>query len=176
MFEEYLQDSSEFLIMARQLSRAREDKKARRYYRVSVFCEAGAIEAFANYIADSFAKAETLTPLEIAFLSDKVLTFEKGKQIQKVEFHKLDEKLRFLLNKFVPKFDFAGIPWFRFMELKDLRDSLLHPRETDDETSIPDYDKKVSEGLSAIIKIMTSLSKGIFGKPLRRRLIDLIPD
>jgi hypothetical protein len=176
MFEEYLQDSHEFLLNARCSSRSQDDRTAKRYYRASAFCASGAIEAFVNYIADSFARAEALTPLEIAFLSDKVLTFDKGKQVERVEFHRIDEKLRLLLDKFVPEFDFARTCWCKFLELKQLRDSLVHPRKDEDGTGIAEYDRNVSGGLSAIIEVMNSLSSGIFNKPLRKQLLDLIPE
>ena len=76
MFEEYLQDSYEFFILARQASKKSEERTARRYFRASVFYAAGAIEAFTNYIADSLAKAQTLSIHEISFLNDKALVFD----------------------------------------------------------------------------------------------------
>ena len=60
MFEEYLQDSYIFLSIAEEASKKPNEREARRYYRASVFYAAGAIEAFVNYIADSFAQAESL--------------------------------------------------------------------------------------------------------------------
>lgn len=179
MFEEYLQDSYEFLTKAQETSKLLNDREAKRYYRASVFYAAGAMEAFLNYIADSFAKAESLTPHEIAFLNDKNLVFsiDKVKVVEKVEFHKLDDKLRLLLRKFVPSFDFKTNPsWSRLIEFKDLRDSLVHPRQTDDESDLAEYKKKVSTGMSAIIEIMNCISKGIFKRPLRKQLLDLIPE
>ncbi len=176
MFEEYLQDSHYFLVKAREASRTSNDREARRYYRASVFYAAGAIEAFVNYIADSFDKAGSLTSLETAFLCDKALTFDKGKLVEKVEFHRLDDKLRLLIRKFVPGFSFTSVHWPGFMEFKDLRDSLIHPRQSEDETELVHYEKKVSLGLSAIIEIMNCISRGIFNKPLRKQLLDLIPE
>lgn len=176
MFEEYLQDSHKFLVKARDASKTSNDREARCYYRASVFYAAGAMEAFVNYIADSFAKAGSLTPLETAFLSDKALTFEKGKLVDKVEFHRLDDKLRLLIRKFVPSFSFGSVPWSVLMDFKDFRDLLVHPRQIEDETKIADYEKKVASGLSAIIEIMNCISKGIFKKPLRNQLLDLIPE
>ena len=72
MFEEYLQDSYEFFILARQASKKSEERTARRYFRASVFYAA----AFTNYIADSLAKAQTLSIHEISFLNDKALVFD----------------------------------------------------------------------------------------------------
>ena len=176
MFEDYLQDSYEFLEIAQETDKTSGERQARRYYRASVFYAAGAIEAFVNYIADSFAKAQSLSPVVIAFLSDKILTFDKGKLVERVEFHGLDEKLRLLLDRFVPDFDFNSASWSRLMAFKELRDRLVHPRQHEDETDVAEYQMMVCAGLSAVIEIMNCLSQGIFGKPIRRQLLDLIPE
>lgn len=176
MFEEYLQDSYNFLSIADGALKASNDREARRYYRASVFYTAGAIEAFANYIADSFEKARSLTNHETAFLNDKRLVFSVGRGLtERAEFHSIDDKLHLLLNKFVPDFDFSTGAWSTFMQFKNFRDSLVHPRQIDDETNIADYQTKVRAGLSSTISLMNSLSKGIFKRPLRKQLLDLIP-
>jgi len=175
MFEEYLQDSYEFFEIARK---TKKDREARRYYRAAVFYATGAIEAFTNYIADSFAQAESLMPHEIAFLNDKSLIFDprKGDLKEKVDYHKLDEKLRVLIKKFMPGFDFKGIAWSSLMELKDFRDSLVHPRQSEDEKTTSEYQAKVRRGLAGVIEIINCLSIGIFKKSLRKKLLDLIPE
>jgi hypothetical protein len=177
MFEEYLQDAYEFLSVGERMSGNSNDREARRYFRASVFYAAGAMEAFVNYIADAFAKAGSITPHEISFLNDKALVFsvEKGLN-EKNEFHKLEDKARLLIRKFSPTFDFQSITWIRFMEFKDFRDSLVHPRQIEDETATTDYRKKVRTGLKAIIEVMNVISQGMFQKPLRKQLLDLIPE
>ena len=179
MFEEYLQDAQIFLGMAREAARENDDRSARRYYRASVFYTAGAIEAFLNYIADSFAKASNLTPHEIAYINDKNLYFapEKLKMMERTEFHRLEDKLKFLIKRFSPDFNFSkNLDWTKLMEFKDFRDSLVHPRQHEDQTSMDEYQKRVSLGLSGVIGVMNSISEEVFGKPLRRNLRDLIPD
>jgi hypothetical protein len=177
MFEEYLQDSYEFLSKAGQLSKNASDREAKRYFRASVFYALGAIEAFVNYHADAFTKAGSLTPHETSFLNDKALVFLFDKGLtERNEFHRLDEKLRLLIYKFVPDFDFQSKTWVKFMEFKDFRDSLVHPRQIEDETATTDYRDKVGSGLKAIIELMDFISKGMFQKPLRRQLLDLIPE
>jgi len=176
MFEEYLQDSYKFLGTACAAKNASDDREAKRYYRASVFYAAGAMESFLNYIADSFAQAKSLSPVEIAFLNDKTLTFDKGKLVEKIEFHRIDEKLRLLLHIFVSDFDFNSSAWSRLMAFKDLRDSLVHPRHSDDAMETGEYQNKVSIGLAAVIEIMNCLSKGIFKNPLRKQLLDLMPE
>jgi hypothetical protein len=175
MFEEYLQDSFEFLQIAQQASSERE---ARRYYRASAFYASGAIEAFVNYVADSFSKAGNLPPHTIAFLNDKVLIFSLRKVDveEKTEFHRLDEKLRVLIRLFEPDFSFDNTAWSSLMQFKELRDSLVHPKESEDERTASDYDKELRGGIAGIIKIMNEVSLRIFGKPLRKQLLDLIPE
>ncbi len=177
MFEEYLQDAYEFLLVAEKRSKDSNPRESRRYYRASVFYASGAMEAFINYIADSFEKAKSLTPHETSFLNDKALVFSVEKGLyEKNAFHKLDDKIRFLIRRFSQSFDFKSVTWVKFMEFKDFRDSLVHPRQIEDETSIADYHKKVRTGLKAIIEVMDVISTGTFQKPLRRQLLDLIPE
>lgn len=175
MFEDYLQDSYEFLQIARSSTEIRE---ARRYYRASTFCIASAIEAFVNYIADSLAKADQLPQHELAFLNDKVLIFsgEKGELLRKDEFHRLDEKLRCILKRFSPGYNFNNQNWSDFKELKKFRDSLVHPRQADDEVPISDYNRILTRGIRAIIELMNIVLRDMFGQPLRKQLLDLIPE
>jgi hypothetical protein len=178
MFEEYLQDAYEFFQTAKKFGEARDERAARRFYRAAVFYASGAIEAFVNYIADSFARAESLSPQEIAFLNDKKLSFSTDKftLIERPEYHRLEDKLKLLIRKFVPNFNFNSKSWSRTLEFKDFRDSLVHPRQSEDETSINEYEKKLRRGMAGTIEIMNLVSKGIFKKPLRKQLLDLIPE
>ena len=175
MFEDYLQDSYEFFSIASQSS---DDRQSRQYFRASVFCAGAAIEAFLNYVADSFAQAENLPAHERAFLNDKMLFFspKKMKTLERTEYHKLEDKLRVLIHRFLPSFDFNSPGWSGLMEFKKFRDSLVHPRKYEDETEILDYKVRVRAGISAILQIMNQISKGVFSMPLRRKLLDLIPE
>jgi hypothetical protein len=175
MFEEYLQDASEFFEEAKK---ATDVRIARRYYRAAIFYTSGAMEAFVNYIADTFEKGGTFTPHEIAFLTDKNLTFsqKKWELIEKTEYHKVEDKIRFLLKKFSPEFDFNNQAWSSLMSLKDIRDSLIHPRNAEDETTANEYRKILSTGLHGVISTMNSVSVAIFKKPLRLQILDLKPE
>ena len=57
MFEEYLKDSSELFKIAEKYSKQSNEIEAKRYYRVAIFCASSAMEAFINYIGDSYKKA-----------------------------------------------------------------------------------------------------------------------
>ena len=178
MFEEYLRDASSFFLKAEKAAENSMEHEARSYYRASVFCVSSAVEAFVNYTADSFAKAETLPPHEIAFLNDKTIIFsvDKGQAEGKIEFHKLEDKLKVLLRRFVKGFDFKCTAWNGLMDFKKFRNSLVHPRQIEDETPLSDYRVKIRKGLAGIIEVMNSISKGIYRKPLRKQLLDLIPE
>lgn len=177
MFEEYLQDSYEFFALGKKLAEKGNNREARRYYRSSVFYALGGIEAFVNYHADSFAKAGSLTDHEVSFLNDKAIVFSVRKgTTERTEYHKLDDKLRLLVGKFATEFDFQSRAWVKFMEFKNFRDSLVHPRQADDEMAATEYRKRISDGLRAIIELMDTASRGMFQKPLRKQLLDLIPE
>jgi hypothetical protein len=176
MFEDYLQDSDEFVRKGIQLSNNSEIREARRYYRAAVFYAAGAMEAFVNYIADSFEKADSLTQFETAYLNDKALAVNDGKVIEKQEFHRLEDKIKLLLKKFSVVFDLGCSSWNDFLKIKKLRDDLIHPRKSEDTMDVQDYQLTISRGLTGIIDIMNYMSIGIFQKPLRRQLLDLIPE
>jgi hypothetical protein len=41
---------------------------------------------------------------------------------------------------------------------------------------VNEYEKKLRRGMAGTIEIMNLVSKGIFKKPLRKQLLDLIPE
>lgn len=173
MFEDYLEDSYYFAEKANELS---EEREIKRYYRASVFYAISAIEAFINYIGDIFARGEVFQPYEIAFLTDKKFSISGGnfEIIEQMEYHKLEDKIRFLICKFIPDFDFFHNPaWSRFLEFKKFRDAIIHPRQNENNIEIIEYKQNLTNGLSSIIEIMNSLCLGIFERPLRKKLIDL---
>ena len=177
MFEDYLQDSHSFLLLADKAASVADEQKARRYYRASIFCAYGAIEAFVNHIAASFAEADSLGPFEACFLNDETQVFSVKKGVTKrTEFHQIEDKLRLLLSKFISGFDFQSRTWVKLSEFKKLRNSLVHPRQPEDETTLEEYHKLVTASLSEIINLMNVVSEGIFKQPLRKQLLDLVPD
>lgn len=173
MFEDYLEDSNYFAVKA---SKASNEREAKRCYRVAVFCGMSAIEAFINYIGDTFAQGNTLQPCEIAFLTDKKFDVSGGtfQIFQQTEYHKFKDKLKFLICKFAPDFDFEHtLCWSRLLEFKKFRDAITHPRQDEDEIDSAEYKKKIETGLSSAIEIMNYLCEGIFKRSLRRKLLDL---
>ena len=178
MFEEYLQDASAFFDEGRSAAECGDIKKSRRYYRGAVFYTFSAMEAYVNFIADTFEKGGNLPRHEIAFLTDKTLVFSNKKWdvVEKTEFHAIEDKIKFLLSKFSPGFDFTNPSWVSLMELKQTRNSLIHPKQTEDETSVEEYHKKLRSGMRGAISTMNSVSEAIFKRTLRQQILDLKPE
>jgi hypothetical protein len=173
MFEDYLEDAYFFVTQASKQPSVREQQ---RFYRAAVFYAYSSLEAFVNYIAEAFAVGNTLEQFESAFLLDRRFGLQGGefKVLTSLEFHRLEDKLRFLLHKFSPEYDLAKEPsWNRVLALKELRDSIVHPRTEEDEICTSDYQNRLSSGLNSAIEIIDKLCQGIFSRPLRKKLLDL---
>lgn len=178
MFEEYLKDSSELFKIAETYSKKSNEIEAKRYYRVAIFCASSAMEAFINYIGDSYKKAESSNKHGIAFLNDKQIIFDpkKGKTIQQTRYYSITDKIKFLIMMFVMDFDFCTNKYWSYYNIfKKLRDSLIHPKLFDDETDLLVYKDVFQKGLTGIIELMDIISKGIFTKGLRQNILDLKP-
>ena len=173
MFEDYLIDSYSFYLKGNSCT---EGRKAKMYFRASIFYAVSSIEAFSNYLADTFNQGNSLTQFEIAFLLDKKIVFdnEKIEVKQRIEYHRIEDKLKVLIKIFVKEFDFTSQDWSYFIEFKKFRDRLVHPRDSEDEIQIKEYENIIKRGLSSIINIMNTISKGIFRKHLRKQLLELI--
>lgn len=173
MFEDYLEDSNYFAVKA---SKANNERESKRYYRAAVFCTMSAVEAFTNYVGDILSQGEILQSYEVAFLTDRKFDISGGtfQILDQMEYHKLEDKLKLLISKFIPDFSFDKTPiWSRLFELKKLRDTITHPRQDGDETDIAEYRRILTTGLSSAIEIMDLLAKGVFKRPLRKKLLDL---
>lgn len=178
MFEDYLKDSNEFFLTASEAKSNNDITKARRFYRVSIMCAFSAIESFVNYTAKSFEEANNLDKLELCFLTDKELYFSSTQGIKtRIKFNPLDEKLKVLIKRFHPTYDFGkSVEWSNLVSFKDFRDSLIHSRKNEDMTSLSEYDMQVKSGFKSVIKLMDLISQGMYQKPLRKNLLDLLPD
>jgi hypothetical protein len=173
VFEDYLQDAHELFAQAKAST---DDRNARRLYRAAVFYTAAAVEAFVNYVADTLKKGERFEAYEIAFLTDHRFGLNCGKfqVLSQSEFHRLEDKLVFLITKFGAPLDRARNPaWSRFQEFRKLRDAITHPRQDEDEISLARYKKSVTSGLTSSIEIIDCLCVGIFRRHVRRKILDL---
>lgn len=179
MFEEYLIDAREFYDIAKKAKQQGEIREAQRYYRAAVFYTASALEAFVNYVAQGFELTPSFPPHEAAFLNDRELVFDprKGELVERVRYYAIEDKVRFLIRQFNPNYSLGtSKEWSRFLEFKEFRDGLIHPRQSDDDTSVERYDEILRDGLSCIISLMNVMAKGIYKRPLRKKVLDLVPD
>jgi len=175
LYDEYLRDSYDFAMDAIS-NKNWNEKLKQRYFRVSIFCGMAAIEAFVNNIADILSYTKMMCENEKAFLLDKKMILENDKFIisEQNEFHKIEDKIKFLLSKYVKDFDFGcNRCWSDFISLKRKRDFLIHSRSEEDDTKIIDYESIVKNGITSINKIMDYLCLGIKNKKLRTQIRDL---
>src|SRR5688572_26520626 len=124
MFEDYLQDAYCFFELAENSTIECNEREAKMYYRASVFCTASALEAFINFIGDTFKQGNNLDKLEIAFLNDKILELSPSKAIieEKLKFNSIDGKVKFLIKRFSVPIDIStSVHWQNFLKFKQLR-------------------------------------------------------
>ena len=176
MFEEYLFDAD--YLRKRALENKKTDERiARRYHRLSIFCLFSALESYINYITDIFKDNHKIDYSLRLFLNDKKLVFSDTKGlIEKDEYHRVEEKIRLLNIIFDCKISFNKKEWSDFKNFKQTRDKLVHSRMDEDYTNLNKYEKEIATGLKSIIYIMNLLSVGIFSKPIRKKILDIIPD
>jgi len=173
MFEDYLEDARYFIDVA---GSSPGDSEKRRGYRAAVFAGVAAIEAFVNYVGETLGQGGHFPPHEIAFLTDKAFGPEKGqfKMLDRRDFHSLEDKVRFLIHKFSPEFEFSSNPlWPQFVQFKQFRDSITHPHQADDPNFPDDYRDKAGRGLSTVVQLIALLCRAVFDRPLRPQLMDL---
>lgn len=171
MFDDYLEDA---YALATQAKDIKDERVVRKYYRASIFYAMSAIEAFINYLADSFAHSNRLKDYELGFLKDMKFGYANGKIKEVYEHHNIEDKLKFLIYKFCPNLDLATDPsWGNFTEFKKFRNTIVHPREEEDTVTLSDYKNQLAKGISSIIEIMNHLCKGILGQNLRKGLLEL---
>lgn len=173
MFEEYLQDSHHF---GSEALSTINDREAKRSYRAAIFYAASSMESFINFISEILSESGELAAYEVALLFDKRFALENGKfeLIDRFELHGVEEKIRFLIYKVDPSFDFATFSaWSQYLEFKDLRNKIVHPIHGDDEISVDEYKNTLKRGFHSIIEIINFLCQKIIGKPLRRNIAEL---
>ncbi len=173
MFEDYIQDAYSFYNTALACVIERD---AKMHYRAAVFCAASSLEAFVNFIGDTFSHSENLDRLEVAYLNDQTLEVNPatGTIKERVKFNSIDNKLKLIINKFNVAIDISSSSeWSRFQRFKELRDGLIHAKEVSDERTIDEYKQAIKKGLNANIDIMNLVSLAVFNRSLRAGLMDL---
>ena len=176
MFEDYLQDAYSFYSLAGEQVGLNKERQARMFFRASVFCAASSLEAFVNFVGETFKQGGNLDKNEIAFLNDRVLEVSVTKAIieDKFKMSPIEGKIKFIIKKFAVPLDIiTSGQWRGFLEFKEFRNELIHSKSISDEKSLNEYLTKIQTGLNANIDIMNAISMKIFNKPLRRSLVDL---
>ncbi|MCB0497547.1 MAG: hypothetical protein KDC79_15495 [Cyclobacteriaceae bacterium] len=177
MFEDYLKDSKYFYEQAS--SEEGDEDLSRRYFRAAVFCAASAMEAFINFIGSTIETAGTLEPNEIAYINDQVLEISPSKGLveSKMKFNPIDGKIKFIIKRLNVDVSFeSDVNWNHFKDFKKLRDRLVHPKDTEDEISVTEYQSKLKYGLNANIYLINKIAAKVFTKGLRKSLLDLTID
>jgi hypothetical protein len=175
MFEDYLVDASHFIESAK--SDAGSDSRLKvRHYRVSIFLVASALEAFINYLGETFRDNHSLTLHERDFLND--LQTEVNPKTAELNardrYQSLENKIKFLICRFSIDLQIANTPeWSHFKEFKMFRDDLVHPRAHASEFTSDEYRKHAERGLKSSIFIIDALMLGIFNRNLRQQVLDL---
>lgn len=173
MFETYLFDAKKLFDLGIRSHNQKDQESAKMLYRASIMHSSSALEAYINYLAYSFSMSGNLPTIELAYLCDSAYYFDKGTKKTKVSYHPIDEKIRILIKIFNINFDFGMKEWSDFKEFKDFRNILIHPKQIDDDIDINIYKKKARVGISSVLNIMNILSKGVYKRPLRKKIAEL---
>jgi len=176
MFEDYIQDAYSFYELGIASTEEKDERKAKMYFRASVFCAASSLEAFVNFIGNTFKQGNRLDKIEIAFLNDLSLEIAPNKASieERQKYNSIESKIKFILKKFnVPLEISTASQWRDFLDFKEFRNGLIHNREISDENEILEYKNSISKGLNANIDIMNAISKKLFNNSLRQGLLDL---
>ncbi|MCO6452247.1 MAG: hypothetical protein J5I90_15805 [Caldilineales bacterium] len=179
MFEEYLRDAAKLYDLAKQAGRSGGIIDAKCFYRSAIFHTASAMEAYIGYIGDTFSKGDILSLSERSFLNDRVITFDpkKGRDVSQARYFAIEDKAKFVIRKFAPQFDIGSSKaWDEFMQFKEFRDLLTHPKQQDDDIDVGEYARYARSGFGSSIELMNVMSIGVFKSPLRTKLRELVPD
>ena len=155
MFEEYLIDAYDFYVIGKE-KRPSDIRGAKKYFRASVFYLFSVIDGYINFVGDEYASL--LSDEYRAYISDQRYKFStKTYSIETVrEFHSVIEKIKLIIHVFLPDYDFGLVEWNDLMNLKILRDEIVHPKIDDDAMSIDDYEDTIEKGLVSIITLKFS--------------------
>jgi hypothetical protein len=133
-----------------------------------------ALESFINDMMSDFAvlPAGLLTPHEQGFLAEKVveladsgLNAGKFEVTNKQRYQILEHKIMFLVARFSGDVvDKGSTLWQRFQKMKDIRDSLTHPRKTAKHVPLP---SDAEEAIGASKDIIQLVSQKVWKKKIQ---------
>lgn len=139
-FREYIEYSSKLLELAND---SKKSKIIDHFLISSTILSWSAIESFVNNMLDDFSSLpkDMFELHERALLLEKRIRFsESGKDagtfyLEGTEYRRLEDKILFLIAKFSKNENFSikkDSLWQRLIELKKIRDKLIHPRRNNE--------------------------------------------
>ncbi len=159
LIEELLNDAKYFLQLARN-HRNKDEVRARTYARAAIITTFAALESRINFHCWWIAEHGDVQPHEEAFLREQRLELTRDGYFDIVgsRFYSLEDKIRFLHwhSKGEP-IDTNGTLWKLFLNVKRVRDRLVHPKP--EQASFSQHMVESAKGcLIAVTKIMTLLA------------------
>jgi hypothetical protein len=145
-----------------------------RFSTASILFSFMALESFTNNMMADFTTLPSglLTPHEQGFLAEKVVELaDSGKNAGKFEvtnkqrYQSLEYKIMFLVARFSKDtVDKGSTLWQRFQKMKDIRDSLTHPRKDITQITSP---KDAQEAISVSKEIIELVSQKVWKKKVK---------
>lgn len=175
MYEEYLLDSYYFYELGKDYKKGRNKQECKKYFRASIFYLFSVIDGYINFIADE--DASLLRDELQVYIADKKYRFSTSTySTEKVtEYHPVISKLKLIIRVFAPEYNLkTAAEWQHLMNLKKLRDRIVHPGTDEDIVSPDEYETVIENGLKSIINLLNMLTQKIFGRSLKRKLLDLL--
>jgi len=170
-YRELLEDAQWFF---EQADSAQNAQNKERFSIASILFSFIALESFINNMMSDFTVLPSglLTPHEQGFLAEKVVELaDSGKNAGKFEvtnkqrYQSLEYKIMFLVARFSKDaVDKGSTLWQRFQKMKDIRDSLTHPRK--DVIQVPSS-KDASEAISVSKEIIELVSEKVWKKKVQ---------
>lgn len=170
-YRELLEDAQWFFDQA---DSAQNGQNQERYSTASILFSFIALESFINNMMSDFTALPSglLTPHEQGFLAEKLVELAdsginagKFEVTNKQRYQSLEYKIMFLVARFSKDaVDKGSTLWQRFQKMKDIRDSLTHPRR--DMMQIPSP-IDAQEAISVSKEIIELVSQKVWKKKVQ---------
>ena len=171
-YRELIEDAQWFCDQAEDVQKG--IKTLQRFSTASILFSFMALESFINDMMSDFTvlPAGLLTPHELGFLSEKAVELtDSGKDAGRFEvtnkrhYQSLEYKIMFLVARFSgDTVDKGSSLWQRFQKIKDIRDSLTHPRKDNEP---PPVSADADEAIGVAKDIIQLVSLKVWGKKVQ---------
>jgi hypothetical protein len=170
-YRELIEDAQWF---CDQADNAQASLNQGRFTSASILFSFVALESFINNMMFDFTALPSglLTPHEQGFLAEKAVELaDSGANAGKFEitdkrrYQSLEYKIMFLVARFSKDtVDKGSTLWQRFQKMKNVRDSLTHPRK--DEIKVPSL-SEAEEAIGVTKEIIQLVSQKVWGKKVQ---------